>query len=244
MLFIMNEETLQQSLKEIGLSDSEATVYLTLLKKGKISVAEISQISGLHRTNIYDSLEKLKEKGFVSYILRENKQFYRATEPEIVLNYLKEKQEKITKIIPRLKDIQNIIKEKVIVEVFKGEQGMKAALKDILITKKEVLGYSVAGQLRKFLPEFAEYYFIEQEKHRIMHKFIYTAGTIKPPTKFYEIKYLPKEYASATITLCYGDTILNLIWEPEMTAIRIKCKQIADAYKEHFKALWKIAKRG
>ena len=50
-------------LKEIGLSDSEANVYLTLLKLGEATVAEISQSSGLHRTNIYDSLEKLKEKG-------------------------------------------------------------------------------------------------------------------------------------------------------------------------------------
>ena len=238
----MTEETLKQNLKEIGLSDSEAIVYLTLLKKSEISVAEISQISGLHRTNIYDSLEKLKEKGFVSYILKENKQFYRASNPEIVLNYLKEKQEKITKIIPQLKEIQNIIKEKVIVEVFKGKQGMKTALKDILTTKKEVLGYSLTGQLRKHLPEFAEYYFIEQQKHKIKHRFIYTLETKNPPTKFYEIKHLPKEYGGTTITVCYGDTILNLIWEPEMTAIRIKSKQTAEAYKKHFEALWKIAK--
>jgi len=236
------EETLKESLKEIGLSDSEAVIYLTLLKKGEISVAEISQISGLHRTNIYDSLEKLKEKGFVTYISKENKQFYRATEPEIVLDYLKEQQKKIENVLPQFKQIQNTIKEKVIVEVFKGERGMKMVLKDILKEKKEVVGYSVAGQLRKFLPEFSEYYFIEQEKHKIKHKFIYTAGAIKPPTKFYEIRYLPKEYASAIITLCYGDVLLNLIWEPEMSAIRVKCKEVADAYRKHFEVLWKIAK--
>ncbi len=86
------EEVLKESLKEIGLSDSEAVIYLTLLKKGELSVAEISQTSGLHRTNIYDSLEKLKEKGFVAFVLKENKQFYRATAPKIVLDYLKEKQ--------------------------------------------------------------------------------------------------------------------------------------------------------
>jgi len=54
---------------------------------------------------------------------------------------------------------------------------------------------------------------------------------------------LPREYASTTITLCYGEAVLNLIFEPEMTAIRIRCKQIADAYKRHFDALWKIAKK-
>ena len=239
----MIEESLKENLKEVGLSESESIIYLTLLKKGELSVAEVSQASGLHRTNIYDSLEKLKEKGFVAYLLKENKQFYRAAEPEIVLNYLKEQQEKISQVIPDLKKLQFSIKEKIVVEVFKGEQGIKTALKDILAKKKEVVGYSVAGQLRKFLPRFAEYYFLEQEKHKIKHRFIYTTGTARPPSKFYEIRYLPKEYAGMTIILCYDDTILNLIWEPEMTAIIIKCKQIADNYRKHFELLWKLAKK-
>ena len=236
----MDIKALKENLKEIGLSDSEASIYISLLKTGERSVAEISQDSGLHRTNIYDSIEKLKEKGFISFLLKENKKFYRASDPKLVINYLKEK---ISKIIPELKRLQSAIKEKIVVEVFKGKQGMKTALKDIILTKQNVVGYSVAGQLRKFLPEFAEYYFREQEKYKIKHKFIYTSGTVEPPSKFYEIRYLQKEYGGATIIICYGDVLLNLIWEPEIVAIKIKSKSIANAYKDHFKLLWKIAKK-
>lgn len=238
----MDIRILKENLNEIGFSDSESIIYLTLLKKGESSVSEISQISGLHRTNIYDTLEKLKEKGLVAYILKENKQFYRANDPDTVLNYLKEKEESITKIIPKLKEIQSSIKEKVSVEILKGEQGIKSALRDILSKKEDVIGYSISGQLRKFLPEFADYYFREQNKHKIKHRFIYTKGIIKPPSKFYEIKYLPKEYTSTTLNLCYSNIILNLIWEPEMIVIRIKCKALADNYKQYFELLWKIAK--
>jgi len=231
-----------EKLREIGLSDSEAKIYITLLKLGEATVAEISQHSGLHRTNIYDSIEKLKEMGLVSYLLKENKQFLRATSPEHLLNYLKEQEEKITKMIPELKEIQSKISEKITVEVFKGEQGIKSVLKEILSKREEVVGYSISGQLRKFLPQFAEYYFREQTKYKIKHKFIYTAGIVKPPLKYYEIKYLPKEFASAILNLCYSDVILNLIWEPEMIAIKIKSKQLADNFKKHFKLLWKLAK--
>jgi sugar-specific transcriptional regulator TrmB len=236
-------EELKETLKEIGLSESESQIYLTLLKKGEISVAEISQISGLHRTNIYDCLEKLKEKGFVSYLLKNNKQAYRASEPNIILDYFKEKENKISRIIPELNKLKESIKEKVSVEIFKGEEGLKTALRDILKDKQEVIGYNISGQLRKFMPKFSEYYFIEQEKHKIKHRFIYTIGTPKPPTKYYEIKFLPKEYSNPTITLCYGGKILNLIFEPEMIAIRIKSNQLAEAQKKHFNLLWKIAKK-
>jgi sugar-specific transcriptional regulator TrmB len=232
-----------EKLKEIGLSDCEAKIFIALLKLGEASVAEISQSSGLHRTNIYDSLEKLKEKGFVAYISKENKQFFRATEPESLLNYLKEREESIKKLIPELKEMQSTIQEKVTVEVFKGKQGLKSVLKDILLKKEEVIGYSIAGQLRQFLPAFAEYYFREQTKHKIKHRFIYTKGVIKPPSKYYEIKYLPKEFSSTTLNLCYDNLLLNIIWEPEMIAIKIKSKQLAEDFKKHFDLLWKLAKK-
>ncbi len=232
-----------KNLKEIGLSDSEAKIYLSLLKLGEATVVEISQSSGLHRTNIYDGLEKLKEKGLVSYLSKENKQFFRAADPENLLNYLKEKENSILKLIPELKAVQSKIDEKVTVEIFKGEQGLKSALKDILSKKKEVVGYSIAGQLRKHLPEFAKYYFREQTKYKINHRFIYTEGIIKPPSKFYQIKYLPKEFKSTTVNLCYNNIILNLIWEPEIIAIRITSKQLSDNFKRHFELLWKTAKK-
>ena len=93
-----------------------------------------------------------------------------------------------------------------------------------------------------FLPEFSEYYFREQTKHKINHRFIYTKGIERPPSPFYKIKYLSKEYSGTTITLCYGNIILNLIWEPEMVAVRIISKELANAYKNHFELLWKLGK--
>ncbi len=231
-----------EKLKEIGLSDNKANVYITLLRLGEATVAEISQSSGLHRTNIYDSLEKLKEKGLVSYLLKDNKQFFRASDPENLLTYLQEKEESLNQVIPELKKIQSQINEKVTVEIFKGPQGLKSALKDILITQKEVIGYSVAGQLRKYLPEFAKYYFREQDKYKILHRFIYTKGISKPPSNNYKIKYLPKEFSSTTINLSYSDKILNIIYQPEIVAIRIKSKTLANDFRKHFELLWKQAK--
>ncbi len=231
-----------EKLKQIGLSDSEARIYLALLGLGEATIAEISKQSGLHRTNIYDSLERLKEKGLVSYFSKENKQFVRAADPESLLAFLHEQEEFISKLIPELKEVQSKIQEKITIEIFKGKQGMKSALKDVLNKKREVVGYSISGQLRQFLPDFADYYFREQTKHKILHKFIYTAGTIKPPSSYYEIKYLPKEFSSTTLSLCYDDILLNLIWEPEMIAIKIKSKKLSDDFKTHFKLLWKIAK--
>ena len=49
-------------LERAGLSKGEVEIYLALLKLGASLVSKIAQETGLHRTNIYDTLEKLKEK--------------------------------------------------------------------------------------------------------------------------------------------------------------------------------------
>ena len=51
----MNKEIL----KEAGLNNNEIEVYLALTKYGSIAVSKISQITNLHRSNLYDTLEKL-----------------------------------------------------------------------------------------------------------------------------------------------------------------------------------------
>ena len=66
------------TLKNLGLTNNEVEVYLTLLNKGELSVNEIGMKSGLHRQVCYDALDRLLEKGFVSYILKDGKKFREA----------------------------------------------------------------------------------------------------------------------------------------------------------------------
>lgn len=54
-------------LRKIGLTDAEAKVYLTLLKKGSASGYEASKYSAVPRSKIYNILESLVIKGFILY---------------------------------------------------------------------------------------------------------------------------------------------------------------------------------
>ncbi|MFH1211984.1 MAG: helix-turn-helix domain-containing protein, partial [Candidatus Woesearchaeota archaeon] len=67
-------------LREIGLSKNECRVYLSLIKLGSGTVQEISKKSNVHRANVYDVLNKLMEKGLVSYIIKKGKRLYQTTE--------------------------------------------------------------------------------------------------------------------------------------------------------------------
>ena len=71
---------------DVGLSEGESDVLLALLSLGQSSVMQLSKETGRHRTHIYDTLEKLMEKGLVSYSKTENKRIFHASNPENLLN--------------------------------------------------------------------------------------------------------------------------------------------------------------
>ena len=62
----------EELLAEFGLTRNEIRVYLTLLKMGSALAGEITEKTGIHRRNIYDSLERLQEKGLVSFVIINN----------------------------------------------------------------------------------------------------------------------------------------------------------------------------
>lgn len=77
-------ETLISDLTRLGLTDIEAKVYLTLLKKRNLSVKEISSTAKINRTQTYDIMAKLVEKG-MSVEIFGNVKKYQAIKPEKVM---------------------------------------------------------------------------------------------------------------------------------------------------------------
>ncbi len=72
----MEEEILL--LNKIGLTDTEAKVYLALLQNGSLTGYEASKFAGVSRSKIYVVLECLINKGFVLYTQYENNNKYSA----------------------------------------------------------------------------------------------------------------------------------------------------------------------
>jgi len=91
-----------ESLRKIGLTQSEAKVYLCLLRLNHATATEISRESGVERTLCYSILQKLIDKGLVSYIYQKKIRIFNATNPRKILEDINERREEIEKIMPQL----------------------------------------------------------------------------------------------------------------------------------------------
>lgn len=235
---------LEAVLKEIGLSLGEAKVYLALIKLGSSPVSEIKEESNLHRTAIYDFIERLINKGLVGYVIKNNVRYYKASDPIKLLEILKDKERQVNEILPDLTKLSDFNKEDVKVEVYKGKEGIKKIFNDCVRLKQNITAFGVDEErFKKVMGTFMDQYFRQIKEINLKERlityegaeFIYDAATT-------EYRYIPIEYFNPTMTYIYADKVAILIWEPLMVII-IESKELFDSYKKHFEMLWTIAKK-
>ncbi len=237
----MNSEVL----KQLGFLSGEIEVYKALLRLGPCKVSKINQETGLHRTHIYDLLEKLREKGLVSVFIQSGKKHFKASEPDKILEYLKEKEEKVREVIPDFKELMKVPSEETTVELFKGRKGLKTVFQDIIKQGEDYLVFGEEGRFQKVFPIEIERLMKQLEKHNIHEKVLVREdlrGKVAK-SKNTELRYLPKEHLSPVTTVVYKDKVADFIWTPPFHAVVTKNSELAKSFTAHFNTLWRIAKR-
>jgi len=243
------------ALRKIGLTENEIKIYLDLLTSGSSTAYEIGKRAGIYRVHVYDKLEQLMDKGLVTHIYRGSKKYFQATDPTKIKQYLEDKkrelesqEEAVISILPELEAMANLPKEDTFVEVFKGNEGLKYLLKDILKTEKEVLITGIDdAKYQEALPIFMKQYFRDLKRKRIKErvitlkkKDIFLFGKDLAPTTNY--RFLESTQFNPTNTFVYGNKVVIVTWGSPVTAVMIKNNQIAETYRNHFEHLWRIAR--
>src|SRR3989344_3862569 len=239
-------------LTQFNLSPTAVKVYIALLELGKSSADKIAKKIGNYKSNVYDALERLMEKGLASSIIEGNKKLYLPTNPEKLPQAIQEaKREKIEEYEKLEESIQKIIpdllvkytskKEKDLFEIYKGKQGYKAMIREIV--KENPKYWKGFGNLQ--VQEYFPYDFPNWFKHVKLMLFSVNSELfskrLKEAKRFtkVEIKFLPEEVYMQMVWTLFGDNLLILIYEPEIIALRIKSEPIVKTFSSQFDYLWK-----
>ncbi|RLE38854.1 hypothetical protein DRJ17_02765 [Candidatus Woesearchaeota archaeon] len=238
---------MNQILVEAGLTDSEAKVYLTLLDLGMDLAGTIARKSGIHRRSVYDILDRLIEKGLVSYIVKNNQRHYEATDPIRLIELLKEKERKIQEVLPRLQLKYSMTREKQETNFYRGKNGLKTVFEDQLKEGKEILIFGANVDVNEVIKFYFPHFDRARVQKKIKVKFIFSEDARDNPAikkiPLKEVRYIPKGFSSPAATYIYGNKVAIILWSENPLAILIKQKEIADNYKQFFKFVWDSAKK-
>ena len=228
------------------LTENEKKVYLTLLKIGESTASPILEKTGLQNSVFYRTIHRLMEKGFASYVLRGKIKHFKSANPETLLTHIKEREARIKKIIPDLKNIQKASDTKVTSEVFIGLRGILAMYRELIADAKPSEEYFFFGINKQIFDEAMNKVYIPLRKYREEKK-IKVYGLFNQDMKGKIEKTIRTEYRYTSSPLppnmaIFKDKIAIASWGEIPTGILVKGKDIAEQYKELFLDLWKQAK--
>jgi sugar-specific transcriptional regulator TrmB len=246
LCFYFPEGMNEQMFENIGLSKNETKIYLALLELGPSLMGQICGKTKIHRRNVYDSMEMLKDKGFVSSTIINNRNVFEAVDPKRILDILDERKMAVEKLLPQLMNRQNT--KKSIVKVYLGTAGRKVIFEDKLsyVEEQYVLGaHTPSNKISNYL----ENYHLRRIKKKIPLKMIFSTEDRETAKrfskyKFIKVKLLPKGFGSPIAINIYGDKTAILLGSNnlEQVSILIEDKDLANDFKNYFAVLWKLAK--
>ena len=238
-------------LKKVGLSDKEINVYLTLLRSGSATAGELSKITKLHRTHVYDLLDSLEKKGLVGFIIKERRKYFQCSPPEKFLQLLKDKQEELKKsekgiisLIGQLNKLAAYSQGRLLASIYTGIPGFKTVLDDMLNTKEDymVLGYTqkTIKTLKHTLVTFQRKRIeLKLKRRMLMSPKLKGQQTTKLPLQ--EIRYLPEKYHIPMGIIIYGTKVCLVIVDEDYMCILVDNKKINKNFRHFFELMWDLS---
>ena len=240
-------------LEDIGLTNAQIKIYLSLLELGETTSGPIIKKSKLQNSVVYNALNQLINHGLVTYIQKGKRKHFSTTDPKNLIQFIQDKKERVEELVPKLIQKRNFIPEKQEAQVFKGWKGLYTAFNycmDTLATGSDYIGFPPGYE--KDDSEECKQFFRELQKKRSQKKYkVKFIINKKFKNQVKEYNYYSKfgkpqfKFLSATPIgiIILGENILNFTLKPEPVAVIITSKQISDSYKEFFYEMWKQAEK-
>jgi sugar-specific transcriptional regulator TrmB len=252
---MIDPTSLTQLLKNLGFSEKEATVYLTLLELNEALPAAIARKSGLKRPTTYLVLETLQARGVVSSIKKSGVLYFQASKPELFLEkerrHVAAMDQTLDTLATALPELQSLHQQYAVtpqMSVYYGKEGLIQVMEDTLTTKTELLCWANPELAYSLLEDYYPSYIRKKVKRKIWLRGIFCQDEIaekfkrKGKKELRDIRLIPKkDYPFKNEINIYDDKVAIISHEDQVGVI-IQNKNIADTQRAIFELCFKSCK--
>ncbi|MEK7170020.1 MAG: helix-turn-helix domain-containing protein [Patescibacteria group bacterium] len=238
--------SLEKTLKEFGLKEKHARVYLACLELGSGSVLKISKKAVLPRSTTEVILNSLQEKGFVSSFKKKNARYFSTEDPKKIIADAKTKAELLEKALPEFRDLyarSNVIPT---VRFYHGKDGMKTVFQEIIddTSAKELLAFSSIDDVFELLgKDFTN--FVQKRVQRGMRSRVILRESEKAwervrlgHSELRQVRLISPNYEHHSLFYVWGKKIAMVSLKHEWSVLIIESEELAKSQKMCFEALW------
>lgn len=175
----MNSMDLQDTLKNLGLSQSEAEVYLACLRMGFPKISDIAREMPIPRTSIYLHAKNLTEKGFLKKTRRAGIEHFTAVDPQEIFDAQRGKLDAFLKALPLLQSMADFSGKNTKIEYYDTIGGIRKFYESLLeIRHQEKPCLIESEEAVRYNIEKLGWNFWEKWEAKVVKKKIETEGLI------------------------------------------------------------------
>lgn len=236
----------EEALLDVGFSKNEAKIYRALVELGPSMLGTICGKTKIHRRNVYDCLEMLKEKGFICATIINNRNVFEAIDPQRLMEMIEQRNHKLLEEMNTLLSRKNNTHSSV--KVYTGQAGRKVMFEEKLKEKGEqyVLGaHNPSPQSRRFV----DLYHHHRAEKGIRLKMLFSqnesaAARLFSTYKLVQARLLPKQNSSPIAINIYGTKTALLLGSSSLEPLTIIINDVSLAkdMTSYFNLLWQISK--
>jgi sugar-specific transcriptional regulator TrmB len=245
-------------LKSLGLTDTEAQIYSTLLSFDDLSPNTLVNETELQRTTIYHALKTLEQKGLVSKRLKNSKLNYSANNPKDIERYLdhqiesiKGKKQELRSLLPALLKLTKNKNNTFKVNQYEGIEGIKNIIDEALYCHSR--HWEIIAPKKNFFsefdPKYAKYFLNTRLENRIIARSLWEGpdwGRILTEEEIAKRnpRYLPAIMYGKfkSVILLFDDKLALIPSLKEKTAVMIQSQEIHETMLAMFEGLWANSK--
>jgi sugar-specific transcriptional regulator TrmB len=245
----MKNEKLTRVLKNIGLEENEARVYLASLSLGQTTVLKIARNSELKRTTVYGIIESLKNKGLMRIEMKGLKSFYIAENPEYLESMLDTRKRELNSNLANFMALYKLQGEESSIKYYTGLKAMKKVYLETLDEIRTGDEYLIITNQKKWFeldPEFWMKQYIEERaklpcKIRLISQDSDVAREHQKFQKNYNEEFkIFKEGTNIEIDVVITNQKLMIVdLSMPLTTLVIQNKNIINLQKQMFEIIWK-----
>jgi len=176
----LSVKKIRQALKDFGLSQKEAEIYISLAKHGALTGGEISKLTKTHRPTVYRFLKILQKKGVVESTLESPTRYVAIPFETILESNIQTKKEEVAKIEKAKNDLLSDWKSirKIGVElhlnkfvVIEGRRGIYRKIQKIIDKTKEQLSIVLDASDLVHIDQFDLFGKLEKNPNKLKIRF-------------------------------------------------------------------------
>ena len=239
---------LEKVLKDYGLGEKQAKIYLACLELGSASVQKISRKAGLARSTCYEILESLNMLGLVSKFQKKKVVNFNAESPRKLILLGQAKTGLLEQALPQFDALYGEARVRPVVRFYEGKTGMKLILEEILEDNpKEILTFGSAEDLFATLEDFPEFVRKRIKKKILARVILRDSETARErkqlgPKELREVRFIPPTYNYHGSVFIWGKKIAMFAYQSDLVALVIESEELSRTQRTMFDIIWEQLK--